>query len=139
MPHLPSLERISVRPRGGVNRVELVSAPQFTPSAPGAEWVFREDHAEYSCELLDGGIVRHRLRMELPANALSLAATDRLIALSPHGFVARVTLASDENLTIGFSERFGVSYPLRLAEYSCSSGSSPDDFPTVSLTFECTH
>lgn len=50
------------------------------------------------------------------------------------GLAARVSLATGEELLLGYSERFGFEQALRLKSLSFSSGSSPNDSPRVVLT-----
>jgi hypothetical protein len=114
--------------------------------ASGASYVFREDGARYS-ETLTGGpqqpLVRHTLVMEFPSGRSADDsgesaddAVDELLARSPEGFVALVSRASGERLLVGYSERFGTRYPLRVAALSSASGSVPADIPTLTLTLE---
>jgi hypothetical protein len=139
---LTGLNRTTVRPRGGVAKVELTPAPEYagavsTPRpADFAVWAFAEDRAHYS-ETLEGAVVRHTLAMEFAATAESRAAIDSLAAVAAaRGVVARVTLASGETLVAGYSLRFGAGYPLRLVRREASSGRAPGDLPTISITLE---
>ncbi len=50
------------------------------------------------------------------------------------GLAARVTLATGEQVMLGWSERFGFEQALRLKSLTFSSGSSPNDSPRVVLT-----
>ena len=50
------------------------------------------------------------------------------------GLVARITMATGEQIVVGWSERFGVEQPLRLKTLSFTSGSKPNDSPRVVLT-----
>jgi len=142
---LSNLPRPSVRPRGGVSKVELVPAPLWagtgSPFPPGAvEWAFREDRAHYREELTGDEplvpLVRHVLEMELPLDAASRRAVASLQAANAAGFVAIVTLASGERLTVGRSARFGTLYPLRVAACDLGSGRTPADLPTATLRLE---
>jgi hypothetical protein len=104
-----------------------------------AEYVFREDGARYS-ETLEGEplqpVLCHTLEMEFPATDISRHAARELLARSAGGFVAAVTTASGEELTIGRSERFGTAYPLRVTKADYASGSSPGDLPVIAITLE---
>ncbi len=144
----------SVRPRGGVAKVELIPAGSFAgmgeaggvggvgevgsvPAAAG--YAFREDRAHYSETRSGDGLqmlVHHSLVMEFPAGEAARRAADELVARSGEGFVAIVTTASGERLSAGWSERFGTGYPLRVAKVSSASGSVPADFPAITVTLE---
>ena len=50
------------------------------------------------------------------------------------GLVARITMATGEQIVVGWSERFGLEQPLRLKTLSFCSGSRPNDSPRVVLT-----
>ncbi len=50
------------------------------------------------------------------------------------GLAARVTMATGESLTLGWSERFGFEQALRLRSLRFQSGSRPNSSPTVVLT-----
>ncbi len=52
------------------------------------------------------------------------------------GVVARVELASGEEVQVGWSEKFQFEQALRLTELVFKSGSSLDDTPCVVLTLE---
>ncbi len=139
---LSGLERISTKPRGGVVSVRLTPASEFSAQTDiaGSEWVFREDRADYTEENVDEGprpIVRRTLKMELPATEVTRGALNELLAMAGGGFVAQVTLASGEELLVGYSECFGASYPLRVAKVATASGYVPGDFPATILTLEC--
>ena len=153
---ISGLNPISVRPRGGVAKVELIPASQagaeaaagfatqkevVTALAASAAWAFREDRAHYSEERVSKEpltpLVRHTLEMELPATATGRRSVEELATVSRgRGVVAVVTMASGEALVAGWSERFGGRYPLRLTDVKSISGRSPGDFPTISLTLE---
>lgn len=131
-------------------------------SSPGVEYVFREDGARYSETLVDASgnplndmpkdplkaarssrpsnpllpLVRHTLEMDFPAGPSTRRALDELLARSGAGFVAIVTTASGERLTVGCSARFGTAYPLRVTGLTSKSGSSPADLPAATLTLE---
>ncbi len=50
------------------------------------------------------------------------------------GVAARITMATGEELTLGWSERFSFEQALRLKSLTFNSGSSPNDSPKVVLT-----
>ncbi|MDR2912445.1 MAG: hypothetical protein LBV38_03995 [Alistipes sp.] len=139
--NLAGLDRVTVRSRGGVSKVELVPAPRWAGTAPSdgsCAWAFIEDRAHYSEETTDDGrLIRHTLSMELPAGRPTARAVERLMALDAGGFVAVLTMASGETLVAGQSERFGTQYPMHIVALKLVSGSSPDERPTVTLFFEC--
>jgi hypothetical protein len=75
--------------------------------------------------------------MELAATPEARLAVDELAAVCRReGVVARVTMASGEVFTVGYSPLFGTLYPLRLAGVEYSSGEVPADFPTITLTLQ---
>jgi hypothetical protein len=155
MSTLSGLKRSAARPRGGVTQVNVATAGAIATAAQnsdafpasiaeavgasGAAYSFREDGASYS-ETLAGSpqqpLVRHTLVMEFPAGEESRRAVDELLAYSAGGFVAVVTLASGELLTVGYSMRFRTDYPLRVAALASATGSVPSDFPALVITLE---
>ncbi len=121
---LSRLNPISVRPRGGVTKVELIPASEYAGAVPSSvEWAFREDRAHYSEERVAktplsslSPLVRHTLEMDIPATATGRRRVDELAAVcTGEGVVAVVTMASGETVAVGWSARFGVRYPLRVA------------------------
>ena len=50
------------------------------------------------------------------------------------GVAARITMATGEEIVVGWSERFGFEQPLRLKTLTFCSGSKPNDSPRVVLT-----
>lgn len=136
---LSGLNPTSVRPRGGVAKVELVPASEYAADKPssGSAWAFREDRARYTEEGTRAALVKHTLIMELPATPESRLAVDRLVDLSlGEGVVAVVTMASGEVVVAGYSSRFGSLYPLRSTGTEYSSGNTPADFPAITITLE---
>lgn len=139
---LTGSNRIAVRPRGGVVRVGLASASDLVgapdPASGFSEYVFREDRAHYQ-QTLTGDefrpLTRHTLTIELPATAANRAAAEGIRTSA--GVVARIELASGEVVLAGWSERFEASYPLLVTALETTSGSVPEDYPTVKLTLEC--
>ena len=149
---------MSARPRGGVVAVKFAPASAgvaaasngggsgsgsgasaadfstFFSTAP--EYVFREDGATYAESLTEDGLVRHVLEVEFPATAEARPAVDQLLARSVEGLVAQVVTASGETLIVGWSERFGAGYPLRVSEFSSLSGAAPGDLPTLRVVFQ---
>ncbi len=140
---LTGLNRIVVRPRGGVAKVELVLANTFAaqpdPASGFATYVFREDMAHYECTSVGEPtrpLTEHTLVMELPAVAETRVAVEQLRRSC--GVVAIITLASGETLTVGHTPTFGTAYPLRVTAVESTSGLVPGDFPTVKITLQCT-
>ncbi len=145
---LSGLNRSSTRPRGGVAKVELTPAPEYAggvPSPAGSSpWAFRKDRARYSEEWVGArplsGMVKHTLEMEFAATAESRRAVDELAQVcAARGVVAVVTMASGETLVAGYSSRFGVEYPLRMAKREETSGRLPGDMPTIAVVLESTY
>jgi hypothetical protein len=144
---LTELSRPTVRPRGGVSKVELIPAPEWAGAGSSAQqvmatWAFGEDRAHYSERMAGESplapLIIHSLELELPAVAASRAAVALMRAVGYAGFVARVTLASGERIVAGWSPRFGVLYPLRLVAAEIASGRTPADEPTIALKLEST-
>ncbi len=154
---LSGMNPISVRPRGGVTKVELIPASAATAAAglatqneapkalaalaAGAPWAFREDRAHYSEEsaigAMQSSLVRHKLEMDIPATATGRRLMGELAAVClTEGVVAVVGMASGETVAVGWSTRFGALYPLRVAAVKTVSGRSPADFPTISVILE---
>lgn len=147
---LHGLKRLSVRPKGGIAKVEIVPACCFAGAGfdPGtgslacvettdgfAGYAFREDRAHYS-ESLSAALVKHTLDMEFAAGEEARRAVDELVRRSGEGFVAVVTTAGGERIVVGWSARFGTGYPLRVTNISSVSGSVPEDVPSVKVTLE---
>lgn len=59
---------------------------------------------------------------------------DFLQRAAVEGVAARILLATGEELTLGWSERFGFEQALRLRSLSFDSGSQPNDSPRTVLT-----
>jgi hypothetical protein len=59
---------------------------------------------------------------------------DFLQRAAVEGVAARILLATGEELTLGWSERFGFEQTLRLRSLSFDSGSQPNDSPRTVLT-----
>lgn len=140
---LSGLDSNSARPRGGVERVELVPASEYAADKPssGFAWAFREDRARYTEETAGGSalsaLVKHTLIIELAATPESRRAAGELADTSVgQGVVAVVTMASGEVVVAGYSSRFGALYPLRITASEYSSGNTPADFPTITLTLQ---
>ena len=53
------------------------------------------------------------------------------------GVVARVTMATGEEIVVGTDPRFGFEQALRLSSLGFQSGCSPNDSPRVILTLKC--
>jgi hypothetical protein len=125
-----------------VEKVELTPASKYAgadPSTSTVAWAFREDRAAYT-QTRQGPLVLHTLTMEIAATTAARGAVDVLTGVADsQGVVARVTLASGEVLVAGHSNRFGVQYPMRLTRVETISGHSPNDVPTIFLTFECAY
>jgi hypothetical protein len=125
-----------------VVKVELVPASLWTGEHPvsAAAWAFREDRASYSEESAGEDktypFIRHTLAMEFPAARESRAAVEELAAYVAEGVVAVITMASGEVVVAGHSARFGAGYPLRLVKTETTSGRTPADFPTLTVTLE---
>lgn len=145
---LSGLQKISVRPRGGLASVKFIpaSAGVTTDAARSAAadleehfldaqpYFFREDGANYTEALTAEGLVKHTLELDFPATSEARLAVDQLLAQSSGGIVASAVTASGETLLIGWSERFGAAYPLRVTAVASGSGSTPGDLPTINLT-----
>lgn len=59
---------------------------------------------------------------------------DFLQRAAVEGVAAHITLATGEELTLGWSERFGFEQALRLRSLCFDSGSQPNDSPRTVLT-----
>lgn len=59
---------------------------------------------------------------------------DFLLRAAVEGLAARVVMSTGEQLTLGWSSRFGFEQALRLKSLTFSSGSYPNDSPRVVLT-----
>jgi hypothetical protein len=147
---LSGLDRITSKPVGGVVAVELTCATDFQSAAydastdcfsytvtsePFARYVFREDGASYTEQSVGfrGGLVRHTLSMEFTATDEAHRALSQLKSASGDGFVAIVTRGSGKSLLVGYSHRFKGAFPLRIAGCTHSSGTTPADFPTITV------
>jgi hypothetical protein len=150
---LETLDRPAFRPRGGVEKVEVIPASRYaggtaSPSDPGAPasagavpWAFREDSASYMRQQTEEQplvpLTRHTIRMEFAAGEEGYRAASQLSAVAAaDGVVAILTLATGEVVTVGWSERFKNAYPLRMVKYETRSGQKPADFPSVTVTLQ---
>lgn len=108
---------------GGYTAITLAEGAAF------ALYRFREDQAEYTETVsTDEGpvLVEHALEMMLERmDGASARAVQELCGAG--GVVALVTTNSGVTLLVGYSDRFGARYPLRLNRSSGESGRRPTD------------
>jgi hypothetical protein len=110
---------------GGYSLLSLAAGEDF------AIYRFKEDEALYVEEVAADGLVTHTLSFTLERmDAASAAAVEQLCAASPEGLVAIVATNNDTAVVVGWSERFGGRYPLRLERGVGSSGRQPVDIST---------
>jgi hypothetical protein len=150
---LYGLERGTTKPAGGITTVELIAASEFESadwdvaagcftsvqtSAPMACYVFREDGCTYT-EKSTGtrqGLTRHTLSMEFTATDQACQALSELVSTAQGGLVAIVTTGSGSRLLVGYSPKFGGSFPLRIESHIHTWGTTPADFPTQTIVLE---
>ncbi len=133
--------------RGGVTRVVLypigVDLPQFPQyneldsSAVDVPLDLAGSSYNEQVEVSDGRmLVTHRLSLvTLHGDEIFTAAyLDRVVR---EGVVADVELTSGASIRLGWSERYGTQYPLRLLRSEFDSGTQDSDIPSKRWVFEC--
>ena len=88
----------------------------------------------------DNGLVsvQHTLTLASDRNlAREWLSQEFVQRCTAEGVVARVTMATGEQIVVGTDPRFGFEQALRLSSLGFMSGSSPNDSPRVILTLKC--
>lgn len=122
------------KPVGGITAVAIVpldGSPQ--PSIP-----LIEERSSYTEEIVsDDGILRvhHMLTLVVPHEAAA-AMLPLAAGMTAGGVTALVATAAGEQLTVGWSERFGFEQPLRLRSFSLETGKRPADGNAATLRYE---
>ncbi len=131
------------KPIGGVTSAELFSVgdkvgAEELVAGQGVAVGLVDDGSKYE-ELLSANAtpvsVQHTLTLcsdrQLAAEWFDEAFLQRTAL---EGVAARITLATGEELLLGYSERFGFEQALRLKSLSFNSGDRPNNSPKVVLT-----
>lgn len=131
------------KPVGGITSAELFtvgdkSRVEELVAGQGVEVVLVDDGSEYE-ELVTADnspvSVCHTLTLcSTPALAAAWFDEEFLQRAAVEGVAARVVMATGEEITLGWSERFGFEQALRLKSLGFSSGSKPNTSPAVVLT-----
>ncbi|MFI3259654.1 MAG: hypothetical protein R3Y16_06115 [Rikenellaceae bacterium] len=127
---------------GGVTRVVLY--PAKTPLPDDAEGGYVVDlsagGASYTeSRLYSAGqyTVRHTLKFSCE-HADSPFTAKELAAVARCGVVADITLSTGASLRVGWSERWGVEFALRLISAEFASGEEATDYPLRTWVWEST-
>lgn len=113
------------KPAGGVTAAELI-LPGGEDSLPVT---LVEERSSYTEEALsDDGIlrIRHTLTLVVPRTQAT-ALLPLLPRMAQAGVTTRIRTAAGEELTAGWSERFGFEQPLRLSSFLLDSGTRRAD------------
>ena len=132
----------SMKPVGGVLSAELfwardVESLGALTKAEKMVVEIEDDGSTYEERIVnDEGLVsvEHTLTLRsCPLLAKEWFDVEKMQILAVEGVVAKVVLASGEEIVVGYSERFGVEQALRLESLRFYSGSKPNDSPSVEL------
>ena len=133
------------KPVGGIISAELFTVGDKSRvgelvAGQGVEVVLVDDGSEYE-EIASADnspvSVCHTLTLcSTPPLAAAWFDEEFLQRAAVEGVAARVVMASGEQITLGWSERFGFEQALRLKSLRFWSGSRPNTSPTVVLTLE---
>ena len=139
-------ENLAYKPVGGLLRAELfalegLSSAEDMVSGAGVEVSLMDDGSSYeelhSAEGLPVS-VQHTLTLASDRNlAREWLSQEFVQRCTVEGVVARVTMATGEQIVVGTDPRFGFEQALRLSSLGFMSGSSPNDSPRVILTLKC--
>ncbi|MFI3304174.1 MAG: hypothetical protein SNF68_06010 [Rikenellaceae bacterium] len=130
---------------GGITRVVLRLASTPLPElgdedSSGVDVNLNVGDASYvERQYLDAGQYRviHTLSFQCE-HADAPFSPEQIQRILTCGVVADVTLATGAVIRVGWSERFGVEYPLRLQSLEFSSGGSAVDYPLQSWVWSST-
>ena len=134
------------KPLGGIVAAELftldVLRAEGSINAGSGISVELADYASHYEESLssESGLVSVAHTLTLVAerqNAAPWMDAEFLRRCAAEGVVAKVWLASGEELTVGCCRRMGLEQALRLESLSCSSGVRPRQRPVAELVLRC--
>lgn len=138
---------IAIAPATGITTIEYGRQGEVTNMtvAEGsgfAEYVFREDAAEYlekvSCDT-GTAIVEHRLTLFLERmDGNSGRAVRELLSGCRDGYAAIITLSNGVRYLVGADARFDPERPLRIESAAGKSGEKLSDDSGETLTLACT-
>lgn len=139
-------ENNSFKPVGGVVAAELFtldvvrSSEQIqNGSGIGIELADYASHYEESLSA-DNGLVSVHHTLTLVAerrNAAPWMDAEFLRRCAAEGVVAKLSLATGEELTVGRCDRMDLEQALRLRSLTCATGTRPRQRPCVELVLEC--
>lgn len=128
---------MSYKPVGGVRSVSLHAANAVGINREGLVVELAEDRSSYVERLrVDDGVVvvEHTLTLvahkECAAPWLEQQFIDRTIF---EGVVAKITLNSGEQKSVGYSEKMLFEQPMRLKSIEIDSALSAEQIPTVKM------
>ena len=134
------------KPVGGILSAELFFASEVNtagdlPEGKGVAVELIDDESTYE-ELFSASnglvSVQHTLTLASDRNlAREWLSQEFVQRCTAEGVVARVTMATGEQIVVGTDPRFGFEQALRLSSLGFMSGSSPNDSPRVILTLKC--
>lgn len=139
-------EQKSYKPVGGVIAAELflvsdIASTEDVVEGGGIAVTLVDDGSSYEERFLsDEGLVsvQHTLTLCCSRNDAVPWLDARFVRLcAAEGVVARVVLATGEQVVVGWSQRFGFEQALRLEQMRFWSGEKPTDAPQVELRLVC--
>ena len=134
------------KPVGGILSAELFYVGDFVSEAEmvegrGVAVELIDYKSSYEERLLaDNGLVsvQHTLTLASDRNlAREWLSQEFVQRCTTEGVVARVRMATGEQIVVGTDPRFGFEQALRLGSLGFQSGCSPNDSPRVTLTLKC--
>ena len=134
------------KPVGGILSAELFFASDLHSvddmvKGQGIDVELCDDRSTYEEHFsAESGLVsvQHTLTLASDRNlAREWLSQEFVQRCTAEGVVARVTMATGEQIVVGSDPRFGFEQALRLSSLGFMSGSSPNDSPRVILTLKC--
>lgn len=134
------------KPIGGIASAELLMVKDLKSRS---DLITKEgikvelsDYASHYDEsfLSDNGLVSVKHTLTLVAAREDAAAwidAEFLRNCAADGVVAKITLSTGENLTIGWSKKMLFEQALRLQALTCSTGTHPKHRPRIELVLSC--
>ena len=131
------------KPVGGVTHVELfavqgLSRVEDMVEGRGLTVALMDDGSHYDEHISAEGLpvsVQHTLTLYAERNhASAWFDGDFLAHATTEGLAARIRLTTGEEITVGWSPKFGFEQALRLRSLQFHSGDRPQQRPTVEMT-----
>ncbi|MCL2560885.1 MAG: hypothetical protein FWE10_00995 [Rikenellaceae bacterium] len=118
----------------------MVSEVRLVDGGAWAVYRFKEDEAAYAERAVvgaAGALVTHVLSFTLECMSPDAArAVGELVMGAPNGLLAILVTNNGDRFLVGYSERFGLQYPLRLKTAAGESGRRITDVSTEVITLE---